>query len=429
MVRIRADAQPPQGGASSVRSMLPSPTQVLRNRIQQLNRRIGGPHWFPHAPLAILLGLGGFWLLQASLGAPWRSIVQRLLAGGSGLQPALLPPLLIGVGMLIMAVGLLLRSRLAWTMALVLAATATASMAFGRHAHAHLLLAYFVLMLALLGAAWRQFDRTSITASTLFALTSVIMLLVYATFGAYYLGTDFKPRITDLVTALYYAMVTMSTVGYGDIIPQTTEAKLFTVSVIVLGVAVFATSLTAVIAPLVTRSLQRIVNRKGIRMQRENHFVVIGNTPLAVNTWRELARRGHPVTRLLRQEPETGLPENVDVVVGEPSDGDVLRSAGADKAQAVLAMLDDDSENAFVVLAVRELAGKARTVAAVNDAHHLARVQLVQPDVVIAPQILGGELAAMLLSGEEVTADFVMQRVFQQHPDAAAATPAPKPAA
>jgi voltage-gated potassium channel len=285
---------------------------------------------------------------------------------------------------------------------------------FGQHGHAHLLIGYFVLMLALLAFAWRQFDRSSIAASTLFALTSVVMLVVYATFGAYYLGADFKPQIADLVTAFYYAMVTMSTVGYGDITPQTPEAKLFAVSIIALGVAVFATSLTAVIAPLVTRSLQRIVSRKDTRMQRENHFVVIGNTPLATNTWRELARRGQPVTRLLRQEPETGIPDDVDHVIGDPSDGDILRKAGADKARAVLAMLDDDSENAFVVLAVRELAGKARTVAAVNDANHLGRVQLVQPDVVIAPQILGGELAAMLLTGEQVTADFVMKRVFQQ---------------
>jgi voltage-gated potassium channel len=248
------------------------------------------------------------------------------------------------------------------------------------------------------------------------------MLVVYATFGTYYLGDEFHPKVNDLVTAFYYAMVTMSTVGYGDITPQTAEAKLFAVSIIALGVAVFATSLTAVIAPLVTRSLQRIVNRKDKRMQRENHFVVIGNTPLAVNTWRELVRRGQPVTRLLRQEPETGIPDEVDHVIGEPSDGDVLRKAGAGKAQAVLAMLDDDSENAFVVLAVRELQGTARTIAAVNDANHLGRVKLVQPDVVIAPQILGGELAAMLLTGEQVTADFVMKRVFQQ--PASPSTPA-----
>ena len=394
--------------------MLPSPAQLLRNRIQQFHQRIGGRHWFPHVPLAILLGLGGFWLLQNDLGRHWRHIADQLLNGGQGLHPGLLPPILIGLGMLIMAIGLLFRSRLAWLMALLLAATAAISMYLGQHSHAHLLIGYFILMLALLVFAWRQFDRTSVTASTLFALTSVVMLLVYATFGTFYLGSEFHPKVTDLVTALYYAMVTMSTVGYGDITPQTTEAKLFAVSVIVLGVAVFATSLTAVIAPLVTRSLQRIVNRRDKRMQRENHFIVIGNTPLAINTWRELARRGHAVTRLLRQEPETGIPDDVDKLIGEPSDGDVLRKAGADKAQAVLAMLDDDSENAFVVLAVRELAGKARTVAAVNDANHLGRVQLVQPDVVIAPQILGGELAAMLLTGEQVTADFVMKRVYQQ---------------
>lgn len=395
--------------------MLPGPVQLLRNRIQQLHRRVGGRHWFPHVPLAILLGLGGLWLLHDDLGSRWWHVADQLLNGGRHLHPALLPPILIGLGMLIMAVGLLFRSRIAWLMALLLAATAALSMYFGQHGHAHLLVAYFILMLALLVFAWRQFDRTSVTASTLFALTSVVMLLVYATFGTFYLGDEFHPKVTDFVTALYYAMVTMSTVGYGDITPQTTEAKLFAVSIIVLGVAVFATSLTAVIAPLVTRSLQRIVSHKDKRMQRENHFIVVGNTPLALNTWRELARRGHPVTRLLRQEPETGsISDDVDHVIGEPSDGDVLRKAGADKAQAVLAMLNDDSENAFVVLAVRELTGRARTVAAVNDANHLGRVQLVQPDVVIAPQILGGELAAMLLTGEQVTADFVMKRVFQQ---------------
>ena len=406
--------------------MLPSPTQLLRNRIQQLHQRIGARHWFPHVPLAVLLGLGGFWLLQTDLGRQWRHILDLLLHGGQGLHPALLPPLLLGLGMVTMALGLLFRSRLAWIMALLLAATAAISMAFGPHSHTHLLLGYFILTLALLIFAWRQFDRTSITASTLFALTSVVMLLIYATFGAFYLGVDYKPAITDLITALYFALVTMSTVGYGDITPQTPEAKLFTVSIIVLGVAVFATSLTAVIAPLLNRSLQRIVNRKGSRMIRKDHFIVIGDTPLALNTWRELARRGHPVTLLMRQEPDAPLPDGTDKVIGEPSDSDVLRKAGADKAQSVLAMLDDDSENAFVVLAVRELAGKARTVAAVNDARHLARVKLVQPDVIIAPQILGGELAAMLLTGEQVTADFILRRVFQQS-GGAPSTATPKP--
>ncbi|MBU6503570.1 MAG: voltage-gated potassium channel protein [Burkholderiales bacterium] len=394
----------------------------LRAQLQRLHHGAAGDRWFPHVPLAVLFALGGIWMLRVNVGENWRAYADALLGGAAQLQPRLLPSILIGGGMITMALGLLLRSRLAWTMALLLVVTAGVSLLFTGRPDGRILLGYFVFMLMALLAAWRQFDRSSVAASTLFALTSVAMLMLYATFGSYYLGAEFKPPIGDVVTALYYAMVTMSTVGYGDITPQTPEAKLFAISVIVLGVAVFATSLTAVIAPMVSRSLQRIVNRKGTGMKRENHFVVIGKTSLAINTWHELARRGRPVTRLLRETPEDGELKDVDFVVGDPSNLDVLREAGAQHAEAVLAMLADDSENAFVVLAVRELAGKARTVAAVNDAHHLSRVKLAQPDVVIAPQVLGGELLAMLLSGEQVTPDFVMQRVFQENKPAAQAS-------
>lgn len=393
-----------------------SPIQRMHIIARRIHGMLRGNVWFPHVPLGLLMGLGGIWLLQADLGDRWGPFLLNLMHGQTSISPNLLPPLLIGVGMLIMAIGLLLRSRLAWIMALLLAATAAISMFFGQHEGGHLLLAYFVLMLALLTMAWRRFDHSSIAASTLFAVTSVVMLLLYATFGAYYLGNQFDPHITDLVTALYFSMVTMSTVGYGDITPQTSEAMLFTVSVIILGLTVFATSLTAVIAPMVSRSLKSIVQHKGSGMKRENHFVVIGASPLANNTWRELANRGQAVTRIVRTaETLEGIDKSrVDVVCGDPGSVDVLREAGADKATAILAMQGDDSENAFAILAARELGGHARTVAAVNDAHNMERIRLVQPNVVIAPQILGGELAAMLLCGEKITSDHVMKHVFQQ---------------
>lgn len=394
--------------------------QRFRARFQRLHHEYGGHYWFPHVPLALLLIGGGLWMLNARFGTHWQRYAEELLHGQFPLTPVMLPPLLIGGGMVTMGLALLWRSRLAWVIAVLLATVGAVNTALTGHAHVHLLLAYFCFTAVALLAAWRYFDRSSLAASTLFAITSVLMLLLYATFGCYYLGAEFRPPIHDLVTALYYAMVTMSTVGYGDIVPLTMEARLFALSVIVLGVAVFATSLTAVIAPLVGHSLQRIINRKGPLMKREHHFVVIGNTPLAQNTWRELARRGRPVTRVLREAPEEGVvTKDVDLVVGDPSMTETLREAGADKAEAVLAMMADDSENAFCVLAVRELGGTARTVAAVNDARHLSRVKLVQPDVVIAPQVLGGELTAMLLSGEQVTPEFVMQRVFQQTSPAA----------
>lgn len=386
-----------------------------RVRFQRLHHAVRGSLWFPHVPLALLLIGGGLWTLHARFGWDWQPYIESLIRGDFHVNLRSLPTVLIGGGMEMMGIALLWRSRLAWVVAVLLAVVAAVNTALTGHTHVHVLLAYFSLLVALLLLAWRHFDRSSLAASTLFAVTSVIMLLLYATFGSYYLGAEFHPPIRDLVTALYFAMVTMSTVGYGDITPSTAEARLFALSIMVLGVAIFATSLTAVIAPLVSQSLQRIISRKGTSMKRENHFVVIGNTPLAENTWRELARRGRPVTRVLREAPEEGqLKGDVDLVVGDPSMIETLKEAGADKAEAVLAMMADDSENAFCVLAVRELGSGTRTVAAVNDARHLSRVKLVQPDVVIAPQVLGGELAAMLLSGEQVTPEFVMERVFQQ---------------
>jgi len=394
-----------------------SPVVRIRSILRRWHVLTRGEYWFPHVPLALALAGGGVLLLQFNFGDRWEQYLDMLAHGRFDVPPGQLPPLLIGGGMLIMAIGLLWRSRLAWTMASLLALTGVASLVLGRHSGGHLLVAYFVLMVVALFIAWRQFDRSSVAASTLFAVTSVVMLLMYATFGAYYLGHDFKPPIVDLITALYYSLVTMSTVGYGDITPQTPEAKLFTISIVILGVAVFATSLTAVIAPMVSKSLQRIVNSKGLRMKREHHFVVIGNGSLAVNTARELIRRGNPVTRLLRKDPgDIDLANSeVDIVIGDPSSTEALKEAGAHRAEAVLAMTVDDSENAFIILAAKELGGSARTVAVVNDAAHINRIKLAQPDVVISPQVLGGELIAMVLSGEEITPDFVMKHVFQRN--------------
>jgi voltage-gated potassium channel len=368
--------------------------------------------WFPHVPLALLVAGGALKLLHLDVGRDWQRYLALLMEGQFDQHPGVLPPLLIGLGQLTMSVGLLMRSRLAWTMTVLMAMAAIVSLLVGLHHSVPTLVYFSVVVLALL-ASWQAFDRSSLAASTLFAFTSVVMLVMYATLGSYYLGAAFTPPIKDLVTALYYAMITMTTVGYGDIVPRTPESRLFAVSVVVLGVAVFATSLTAVVSPMIKRSLQRIVNQKGRTMKRKDHYVVIGNTSLAINTWRELIKRGQPVTRLLRDAPEEGELADVDIVVGDSSDIDVLRQAGAHQAKAVLAMRDDDAENAFTVLAVKELGGSARTVAAVNDARHLSRIKLVQPDVIIAPQVLGGELTAMLLTGEKVTADFVLERVFR----------------
>ena len=147
-------------------------------------------------------------------------------------------------------------------------------------------------------------------------------------------------------------------------------------------------------------------------MPLKDHYIIVGDTPLARNSYRQLKDRGQVVRVILLRQPDDTYFQSEDVIIGDASDTDVLNQVQANVAAAVLALRADDSENAFIILATRELQGSAKTVAAVNDSKNLKRVQRVQPDMIIAPQVIGGEVLAMALNGEELSSDAIL-KMFQ----------------
>lgn len=398
--------EPPQNQRHSGESAASGSCACFVDPIVQTERKIRLRHWFPHIPLAVAVAISGAVLLWIVFAFQRAVLFADFPLHILDFRPTSMPFVLIGVAMLIMSVGLLFRSRLAWIIAIVLCAFTVLSAVVGGHEHHRELITYDVILLIALLLAFRKFNRSSLAAGTLFALTSLFLLLIYGVFGSLYLGAQFSPPVKGLVNGFYFAVVTMTTMGYYGT-PQTAEASMFTVSVIILGIAVFATSLTTIVGPVIAR----LTTRKEKQMTRSGHFILIGATPLAFNTYRELKKRKQQVTLILLQ-PQQNM-EGVDaddVIIGDAANLDTLRKANADQARAVLAMRADDSENAFIVLAVKELKGKARTVVVVNDSKHMGRVKLVQPDMIIAPEVLGGELLAMTLNGEPITGDFIIER-------------------
>lgn len=370
--------------------------------------------WLWQVVLALLVLLAAVYMLQVDIGKSWRAYLLGMMAGDFGIDTHKIPSLVLGAGMILMSFGLFLQSRIAWVTSIFLLFMAALSVILTQ-SHSVYYLYYCIGLLVILLACGRLFTKSSLLASAIFASTSVLMVMAYATFGNFYLGQDFKPPIEDLTTSLYYSMVTMSTVGYGDIIPQTPEAKLFSVSVIIAGLTVFATSITSVVAPLVNAGLHRAIHTQGAKMKRKNHFVVIGNTALAINTCQELGKRGHDVTRILPSSFQNqDIKTQFDTIFGAPDNLEVLREAGVAQAAAVISMLREDPDNAFVILAVQELNPSVKTIVSVTDSQNLTKINLVHPDVIISPQVFGGELTAMLLSGEEISSDFVMTRLFRQ---------------
>ncbi len=368
------------------------------------------------APLAAALAAVGGGALLASqalaLLQAWHELLRRgpdALARLADL--AALPPMLSGSGLVLMAPGLLQRARLAWVSSVLLAALAAGLAAWSGH-DAGAALPGALLALLLLQA--RRFDRSSLAAGSAFALLAIGSLLVYGVLGSLWVGAGYTPPIRDLPTAFYYTIETMSTVGYGDIVPHTTQARLFTVSMIVAGITVFATTLSVVIGPLVGGSIKRALEHRMQKQQRHDHFVILGSSSLAYTMWRDLHERGVPVSVVVTPGRPSPFPAEADVVLGDASTNEVLEEVGVPRARAVLTLRDDDAENAFAVLAVKELAPGVKTIAGVNDARHLAKIRRVQPDLLFAPQVLGSDLLVRTLFDEPIDNDTVSRLLFAQ---------------
>lgn len=401
---------------------LNTPPKILKlhQALKRLNT-IFPLHWL----LAILVAINGYVLLQPGIdaarslqgeSASWRHWIslESLDAFLNSFGLVEVPRLMLGAGLQIMAIGLIFRARIAWSFSVLLLLGTGVFFIWRTNGH-ETLAVYTFMLTALLLVYWRRFDRSSLIAGSLFTLISVLSLLIYAIFGSLYLGPEFNPPITDGTTAFYFSIVSMSTVGFGDITPQTGAARLFTTSVIILGITVFATSVSAIAGPILSGNLKRLVSGKLNKTMRKNHIIIAGVSPLAQSVYQALREKEHEITVIIPPEHASPYPENADVMTGDPTDSETLRLAGAEKARYILALRIDDAENAFIILAAREVKGPdTKTVALVNLAAHKNKIRQVAPDILISLQSLGAEVLARTISGEPIDNTMITNLLFAE---------------
>ncbi|MHB8543039.1 MAG: ion channel [Leptospirales bacterium] len=383
--------------------------------------RLSPQVWFPHVPLALGLGLFGYRNIR-----PLLDQVGLLREGNIHFGPVEKfndlpaffhdltkgPHSIIGIVEILMAVGLLFRSRFAWSVGLVLSGASLAILVQKTHGiFSPRAMGNLLILLGLLFFR-KDFSRSSLATGTLFSLISIVLLFGYSIFGAYLLGDGFKPPIQSLMTALYFSVVTMSTVGYGDIVPRSDDARMFVLSVILLGISVFMASLSTVILPMMNERVQHLLMGGKRKMVRKDHYILVGTGGLAYNAFLELTRRKLPVT-LVVDRVRTETPWDLaDQVEGDPADTETLKKAGIVEARALISLLDNDGENAFVVLAARESGSRAKTIVSVRDRVNLARIKSVRPDMILAMDVIGAEILGMALSGEPVDGDQLLKRIL-----------------
>jgi len=238
------------------------------------------------------------------------------------------------------------------------------------------------------------------------SLSSILGVGIYGTMGAYGLRDQFL-ELEGWGDAVYYVIVTIATVGYGDITPTTSVAKWFSLSVILFGTGAFTIAVGALVGPAIeSRMAAAFGNMKASELKLlEDHVVVLGYGEVTESLLEELGGATDLVVVTSDADAAASLDsEGVNVLTEDPTDESILAEAGVANARGVVVGSDEDATDVLAVIAAKKVAPDVRIVASANRQKHVDKLVSVGADKVINPHRIGGRLlGASVLSDEEAT--------------------------
>lgn len=202
----------------------------------------------------------------------------------------------------------------------------------------------------------------------------------------------------DLGTSFYWAVVTIATVGYGDVVPTDADARWFTIGVILVAVFLTAYLISIIISVVNDESHKRNLGMLGTDFT--GHVVVIGYSGVGRAAVRELLAVGERVavaTGEINELPNIrGLaPEHkIFVTYYAAGDPEILDRLNAVAAKSVVICTSDDTTNLIVALAVRQVAPTVRIVVSVARAELRPTLRGAGVTYVASPNDMGGRLVA-----------------------------------
>lgn len=247
----------------------------------------------------------------------------------------------------------------------------------------------------------RQFYRRTMDSmhyQKTIAWLSVLFALSYGVIGSYLLRTQFN-NIHNWVDALYYTLETYSTVGYGDIVPVTSNAKIFTISMIIIGVVSFLTALSVLLGPVIQRNIKGVYKMVSTITRLDEHILLCGDNLLTREVAQTLLSQGKQCFFL---EPTLALAATLEadgftVVHVNPANEDDLRKVNAHRAAYLLSAYEDDARNILVMMAASQVreghpGTKLELIARIEALHNIDKAKRAGATQVISPLKISADI-------------------------------------
>jgi len=299
----------------------------------------------------------------------------------------------------ILTVGLRRRKRIAWYGTVVVLVLLGLLPLMTLQATDVPLLLLVLVTLPLIARNREDFDQPiDLSPLQVASLSSILGVMAYGTFGTFALAERGGFGGGGSMTwgdAFYYVIVTIATVGYGDITPTSPTARWFSLSVILLGTGAFTVAVGSLIAPAIeSRMASAFGNMTASELTLlEDHVLVLGHGDITESLIEELDGEVELVVITTDSDVASELKgDDVNVLTGDPTDEEVLIDARIESAQGVVVATRDDANDVLAVLAARNTNPDVWIAAAANHQKNVRKLEEVGADEVISPMAIGGQM-------------------------------------
>ncbi|MGI5481766.1 potassium channel family protein [Streptomyces lavendofoliae] len=253
-------------------------------------------------------------------------------------------------------------------------------------------------------------------ARLLMALCVLLMtvLIVYIDRGGYHDNAD---ETVDMLDAVYYATVTLSTTGYGDIVPHSDSARLVNVLLVTPLRVLFLIILVGTTLEVLTQRTREEWRLNRWRSTLRDHTVIIGFGTKGRSAIQTLCATGLKKEQIVIVDPSSKVVETANAdgftgVIGDATRSDVLLRAEVQRARQIVIATQRDDTAVLVTLTARQLNRGAKIVAAVREEENAPLLRQSGADAVITSASAAGRLLG--LSVLSPSAGTVMEDLIQQ---------------
>lgn len=230
----------------------------------------------------------------------------------------------------------------------------------------------------------------------LFSLTMLVIILAVGTSGYMFLEHG------SLLDSLYMTMITITTVGYGEVVPLSPAGKWFTICLILVGVGFVLYLVGEVTETMVEGGLRRIMGRNNMEKKvaaLKNHYIVCGFGRIGKVICKNFKEHKLPFV-IIENDPQEV--QHIDslgylALAGDASNDDVLLKAGIKEARGLIAVVSSDAENVYIILSAKGLNPNLFVMARSSGAEGCeTKLLRAGADKVISPYYIGACRMAQL---------------------------------